>query len=163
MACPVSTHWGRDKWMPFRRWHFGNVWILIKISLKFVPKGPINNIPAMVQIMAWHHPGDKPLSEPVMVSLPMPIWVAWPQRVKATFEWASLHLKPLRIPLFNSLLTMNKKIKAPRYWPLVQRIHWEPVTSPHKEPVMSEALPHHDVIMGHKKTNIPQVVFCSTL
>ena len=30
-----------------------NVRISIKISLKFVPKGPINNIPALVQIMAW--------------------------------------------------------------------------------------------------------------
>ena len=30
-----------------------NVWISIKISLKFVPKGPINNIPALVKIMAW--------------------------------------------------------------------------------------------------------------
>ena len=47
-----------------------NVWIPIKISLKFVPKGPINNIPAMFQIMARRRPGDKPLSEPVMVSLP---------------------------------------------------------------------------------------------
>ena len=28
----------------------------IKISLKFVPKGPINNIPALVQIMAWRRP-----------------------------------------------------------------------------------------------------------
>ena len=46
-----------------------NVWILIKISLKFVPKGPINNIPALVQIMAWRRPGDKPLSKPMMVSL----------------------------------------------------------------------------------------------
>ena len=26
-----------------------NVWILIKISLKFVPKGPINNIPTLAQ------------------------------------------------------------------------------------------------------------------
>ena len=31
-----------------------NVWIRIEISLKFIPKGPINNIPALVQIMAWH-------------------------------------------------------------------------------------------------------------
>ena len=30
-----------------------NVWISIIISLKFVPKGPINNIPALVAIMAW--------------------------------------------------------------------------------------------------------------
>ena len=46
-----------------------NVWILIKMSLKFVPKGPINNIPALVQIMAWRRSGDKPLFEPMMVSL----------------------------------------------------------------------------------------------
>ena len=43
-----------------------NVWISINISLKFIPKGPIDNIPALVQIMAWRRPGDKPLSEPVM-------------------------------------------------------------------------------------------------
>ena len=43
-----------------------NVWILIKISLKFVPKDPIDNIPALVQIMAWRRAGDKPLSETMM-------------------------------------------------------------------------------------------------
>ena len=43
-----------------------NVWIWIKISLKFVPRGPINNIPALVQIMAWRRTGDKPLPEPMM-------------------------------------------------------------------------------------------------
>ena len=40
-----------------------NVWIPIKISLKIVPTGPINNILALVQVMAWRRPGDKPLSE----------------------------------------------------------------------------------------------------
>ena len=45
-----------------------NVWIPIEISLKFVPKGSINNNPALFQIMAWRRPGDKPLSEPMMVS-----------------------------------------------------------------------------------------------
>ena len=59
-----------------------HVWILIKISMKFVPKGPINNIPALVQIMAWRRPGDKPLSEPVMFSLPTHICVTRPQWVK---------------------------------------------------------------------------------
>ena len=44
-----------------------NVWILIKISLKFVPKFQINNIPALVQIMAWRRPGDKRLSEQMVV------------------------------------------------------------------------------------------------
>ena len=46
-----------------------NLWISIKISLKFVPKGSINNIPTLVQIMAWRRSGDKPLSEPMIVSL----------------------------------------------------------------------------------------------
>ena len=46
-----------------------SVWILINISLNFVPEGQINNITALVQIMAWGQPGDKPLSEPVMVRL----------------------------------------------------------------------------------------------
>ena len=45
------------------------IWISIKILLKFVPKGPINNTPALVQIMAWRRSGDKPLSEPMIVSL----------------------------------------------------------------------------------------------
>ena len=56
-----------------------NVSIAIKISLKFVPKGPVNNIPALVQIMAWRRPGDKLLSEPMMVSLPTHICVTRPQ------------------------------------------------------------------------------------
>ena len=43
-----------------------NIWIAIKISLKFVPKGLIDNIPALVQIMAWRRSGAKPLSGPMM-------------------------------------------------------------------------------------------------
>ena len=46
-----------------------NVRILLEISLKFVPMVRINNIPALVQIMAWQRPGDKPLSGTMMVSL----------------------------------------------------------------------------------------------
>ena len=61
-----------------------NAWISIWISLKFVPKGPINNIPALVQIMAWHRPRNKPLSEPMMVRLPTHICVTRPQWAKAS-------------------------------------------------------------------------------
>ena len=43
-----------------------NVQISIKIALKFVPNVPIDNIPALVQIMAWRRTGDKPLSEPMI-------------------------------------------------------------------------------------------------
>ena len=83
------THWRQDK---KGRRHFAddmfkciflneNVWILINIALKFVPKDQINNIPALVQIKAWRQPGDKPLSEPMMFSLRMHIWVTRPQWV----------------------------------------------------------------------------------
>ena len=58
------------------------VLILIKISLKFVPKCSINNIPALVQIMAWRRPGDKPLSEPMMASFPTHRCITRPQWVK---------------------------------------------------------------------------------
>ena len=33
---------------------------------KIVPKGPIDNKPVLVQIMAWYQTGDKLLSEPMM-------------------------------------------------------------------------------------------------
>ena len=63
-----------------------NIWIPIKISLKFVPGGPINNIPALVQIMAWRRQGDKPLSGPMMDSLPTHICVTRPQWVKQNYK-----------------------------------------------------------------------------
>ena len=37
--------------------------------MKFVPKVGIYITPALVQILAWHLLGNKPLSEPMMVSL----------------------------------------------------------------------------------------------
>ena len=67
-----------------------NARISIKFSLKFVPKGPINNIPALVQIVGWRRPGDKPLSEPGMVSLLTHICVTRPQWVKL---WMSIKIR----------------------------------------------------------------------
>ena len=58
-----------------------NIRILTKNSLKFVPKGLINNIPALVLIMAWRPPGDKPLSEPMLVRSLTHICVTRPQWV----------------------------------------------------------------------------------
>ena len=80
-----------------------NVWILLKISLKFVPKVQINNIPALDQIMAWRRPDDKPLSEPMMVRLSTHICITRPQwvntgsggidmfEVKLPFEMLTVH------------------------------------------------------------------------
>ena len=65
----------KTKWSPCCRrlfhMHFNeNAWISIKISLRFVPKGPINTIPALVQIMAWHRPVDNSLSKPICITRP---------------------------------------------------------------------------------------------
>ena len=67
------THWGRDKMVSILQTTFSNacffnenIWILLRISLKFLPEVQIYNIPALVQKIAWHCPGDKPLSEPMM-------------------------------------------------------------------------------------------------
>ena len=59
----------------------GNNRISIKIALKFVPKGLFNNIPVLVLIMVWRRPGDKPLSEPMMVRSLKHICVTRPQWV----------------------------------------------------------------------------------
>ena len=69
-----------------------NIWIPIEISLMFVPQGPINNIPALFQIMAWRRPGDKPLSGPMMVRLPTHICVTRPQWVYCAHWKDSQHL-----------------------------------------------------------------------
>ena len=44
--------------------------IPIQISLKFVPKSPIDNKPALVQAMAWRWTRDKPLPEPMLAQFP---------------------------------------------------------------------------------------------
>ena len=61
--------------------------------MKFVPKGPINNNPALVQIMAWSRSGDKPLSEPMMVSLLTHICVTRPQWVNLSNHHAFSNAK----------------------------------------------------------------------
>ena len=67
-----------------------NVWISIKISLKFVPMGPFNNIPTLVTIMAWCRTGNKPLSESMMDILLMHICITQPQWVKTNRQTAIL-------------------------------------------------------------------------
>ena len=83
------THWGRDKMAAVFQTAFSDAfsWMKMyefrnKISLEFVPKSQINNIPALVQTMACRWLGDKPLSEPMMASLLTHICVTRPQWVK---------------------------------------------------------------------------------
>ena len=91
------THWGWYKitaisqmtpltafsWMGMYEFRIRFHWSLF---LKFVR---INNIPALVQIMAWRRPGDKPLSEPMMVSLLTYICITRPQWVNSLLPGAT--------------------------------------------------------------------------
>ena len=90
MDVDTLTHWGRDEIDAIWQTTFSNVFswmknvpIVIKNSMRFVPKGPINNIPALVQIMAWRRPGDKPLSELMVGKLLTHICVTRPQWVNS--------------------------------------------------------------------------------
>ena len=88
-----------------------NVWILNKVSLKLVPKCPIDNIPSLVQIIAWCRLGNKPLSEPMMVILPTQIGVTRHYWVKAKFGnagvwcWWNMTLRMLVKASFATCLT----------------------------------------------------------
>ena len=61
----------------------------IKISMKFVPKCPISNISALNQIMAaCYLPGNKPFSEPVIVSLLTDLNTVNKQPISHSHGWA---------------------------------------------------------------------------
>ena len=49
------SHWDRDNLTTISQTIFSNAfcWMIIQISLKFIPKGPIDNMPALIQILAW--------------------------------------------------------------------------------------------------------------
>ena len=59
------THWVWEEMAVIFQTTYSNAfsWMKIcKISLKFVPKGLINNIPALVQIMTWHQPARQAMA-----------------------------------------------------------------------------------------------------
>ena len=90
-----------------------NVCISIKMSLKFVLKGQISNIPALVQIMAWRQPGDKPLSEPMMVSLLTQICVARPQ-------WVNMWITQWRLNNITDLINCYQEFSVLFIYMLVE-------------------------------------------
>ena len=114
-----------------------NVRISIKFSLKFVPKGPISNIPALVQIMDWR------LSA---TSNYLNQWwlVYW--RIYASLglnELRRLKSRASRLLTQHLLQADNKEsTKAPHYWPFVIS-----VDSPHNWPAKWKVFLCHDVVM----------------
>ena len=78
----INTLKPRQNWRHFQvHFRVRKFWIPIKIFLKLVLKGSIDNIQALDYIMAWRRPCDKPLSEPMVVNLPTHIWITRPQWV----------------------------------------------------------------------------------
>ena len=60
-------------------------WTSLTISLRVVPKVQINNIPSLVQMMAWLPPGYKPLSEQMVGRLLTRICLNQAKSVKCMF------------------------------------------------------------------------------
>ena len=67
------THWGWEKMAAIFQMIFSSAlsWMkMYKVWLRFHQcLLPVNNIPALVQILARSPPGDKPLSEPMMAKV----------------------------------------------------------------------------------------------
>ena len=117
-----STHWDQDKMATVFQTTFSNanIWILFKISLKFVPNGQINNSPELVEILAWRRSGDKPLSEPMMVRLPTHICVTRPQWVLSQNELKTPRVSSQKliviIRALNLIIPSNLKDRLTNYW-----------------------------------------------
>ena len=90
----VLTHRGRDRNAAFWQTRCSTpfywkeiCYFRLRLRLrKFVPKIWINNITALVQIMACRLVGAKPLSEPMVISLLKHIYMTRPQWVKGALH-----------------------------------------------------------------------------
>ena len=88
---PFLTHHPLDKMVAISQRMFTGIFvkekfcILIEVSLKFVPKGSIDNNPALIQIIAWRRIGDKPSSEPMLTGFTdayIRYWQTWGKAVQ---------------------------------------------------------------------------------
>ena len=94
--------------------------------MTFVPRDPINNIPALFQIMAWRRPGYMPLSETMLVTLLTHICVIRPQWVNAY-----IHRNPNKYISYwghrdtNNLLSLEFWFLTTILWILCWLIYWD--------------------------------------
>ena len=123
--------------------------------------------------MAWRRPGDKPLSEAMMLSLLTHICVAWPQWLKSTNKCAMSPPQPvttikhygdvIMCAIASQITSLTivystvysdadqGKHQSSASLAFVRRIHRGPVNSPYKWPVTRKMFPFHDVIMNYEK------------
>ena len=106
------THWGRGKvaaifqttllnefsWMKMYKFRLRFHWSLFP---------QINNIPALVQIMAWRRPGVKPLSEPMMVNLLRHLCVTRPQWVNS-MRPSDAYMRLYNIPTLVQIMACHR-------------------------------------------------------
>ena len=81
-----SGHWGQNKRSPYSSRHFQMHFLMKMHGFRLIFHWSLflwfnKKIPALLQIMAWCWPGDKPLSEPMMFSLRTHICVTRPRWV----------------------------------------------------------------------------------
>ena len=93
-----------------------NVPISFEISLTFVPRSPINNIPALVC-----QPGDTSLSELMMVSLLMHICVTRPEWVKE--DWLTRVKKPVWWLEWWIAITVSRDCQSPLIVMAMHHLH----------------------------------------
>ena len=69
---------------------YANYCTWIEFSLKFVPKGSIDNTSTLVKVMAWGRTGDKPLFDSMMTQfsghlcVTRPLWVTYENKFHNT-------------------------------------------------------------------------------
>ena len=106
----VLTHWSRDKMDAISQTIFDDI--------------PIDDIPPLVQIMAWRWLGDEPLSDSMMFSLLTHICVTRLQWVKdiRKYYWKQVHMIPSLIPFLrtsrfgNALYSNWTPLVAPAFY-----------------------------------------------
>ena len=107
-----------------------NALILLTISLTFVSKVQINNIPGLVQIMACCRPGNKPLSEPMVASFLTHICMTWLQWVNypcITSDMSLKHNSSVSIRQLSDIKceTSHLKLKQKCWGNFRCRLHWK--------------------------------------
>ena len=69
-----------------------NIYILIPILPRFVPKGPALNKPMLDHVMAWLLTGDKPLSKPMLVKTSAVTWYLYMATSHYLYQCEPRHL-----------------------------------------------------------------------
>ena len=127
----ILTHWGRDKVDAISQTTSSSAfsWMkMFELRLKFhwslfLRVHPINNIPALVQIMAWRRPGDKPLSEAMVVRLLTHICVARPHCCSENRFVLSIHYDDVIMTTLASQITSLTVVYSIAYSGVDQRKH----------------------------------------